>query len=253
GLDGTIRANASPDLLTPSELSAVEEEASRSRSERRFVVTEEPITAATSGATKAGYSRCSESNYTYMPHRWRDGYAPYLINTSAERPSAISATNLANEIHAARLVWPRGTNSCGMSDKPFRLNPTSIGVTTDRANMKTNTDTCDKRDKKNIIDFGKLGNYLGLSCSWRNILTDLAWESDIRLSSKHKWFWGTQGCTNQYDIRGVLVHEFGHFLGMGHVKEVQAGDLVMSTQSSPCDKAQRTLGRGDLLGIAARY
>lgn len=252
-LDGSIRASASPDLLRPSELSAIEAEATRGRSTRRFVVTEEPTTAAVAGTAKASYSRCADASYTYKRHRWRDGYAPYLINTSAERPASISATNLADEIHAARLVWPRGTNPCGMTIKPLKLNPTSIGVTLARANMKTNQDVCDKRDEKNVVDFGKLGGSLGLSCSWRNIVTDVAWESDIRLSSTDKWFWGNQACTSQYDIRGVLVHEFGHFLGMDHVKEVQSGDLVMSPASSPCDRSQRTLGRGDLLGISARY
>lgn len=252
-LDGSIRASASPDLLEPRELSAMKAEASRGHSTQRFVVEKGPIAAAVAGAAKARYSRCTDSSYTYKRHRWRNGYAPYLINTSAERPGSISATNLANEIHAARLVWPRGTNSCGMTIKPLILNPTSIGVTLDRANMKTSEDVCGKRDEKNVVDFGKLGSSLGLSCTWRNVITDVAWESDIRLNSKQKWFWGKQTCTSQYDIRGVLVHEFGHFLGMDHVKEVQAGDLVMSPQSSPCDTSQRTLGRGDLLGISARY
>ena len=52
----------------------------------------------------------------------------------------------------------------------------------------------------------------------------------------------------------ALAHERGHTFGLDHVSESTHGNLTMSDRSNgPCQSSERSLGRGDVLGLASKY
>ena len=51
-----------------------------------------------------------------------------------------------------------------------------------------------------------------------------------------------------------MTHERGHTFGLNHVAETGHGNLTMSPLiNGPCQINERTLGRGDVLGLDRKY
>ncbi|MDA8435840.1 MAG: hypothetical protein M0Z98_07635 [Actinomycetales bacterium] len=98
---------------------------------------------------------------------------------------------------------------------------------------------------------------LGRACEWHTILPiadDVIYDADVRLNKSSKWYSIIpSGCSNVYEIEGVLMHEFGHVFGLGHVDEATHGNLTMSVNSTPCSYADHTWGKGDYNSLAAHY
>jgi hypothetical protein len=62
------------------------------------------------------------------------------------------------------------------------------------------------------------------------------------------------GCSNRPDLEGLTAHEFGHAFGLLHVDDNTHPDQTMSTYiNSYCSGLERTLGAGDLAGLASLY
>ena len=49
------------------------------------------------------------------------------------------------------------------------------------------------------------------------------------------------------------THEWGHTFGLGHISEEAHGKLTMSPLIKTWQKSERTLGKGDVLGLDNRY
>lgn len=80
-------------------------------------------------------------------------------------------------------------------------------------------------------------------------------EADVQFNTTTYNFTDTGGspsCSNQYDIRSVGTHEAGHVFGLGHVGAGHS-NLTMYTNSFVCRTIARSLGRGDMLGLASIY
>ncbi|HKO58601.1 MAG TPA: matrixin family metalloprotease [Thermoanaerobaculia bacterium] len=60
----------------------------------------------------------------------------------------------------------------------------------------------------------------------------------------------TDGCSGEYDIDGIMVHEVGHVIGLGHSSVAGA---TMYPSVSSCNFANRTLEADDLAGRNALY
>ena len=55
-------------------------------------------------------------------------------------------------------------------------------------------------------------------------------------------------------MESTVTHERGHTFGLAHVSERRHGKLTMSSDSEgACQTSERTLGRGDVLGLARKY
>lgn len=77
-------------------------------------------------------------------------------------------------------------------------------------------------------------------------------DADVYTSERHAFFSSreTDGCSGEYDIDGVMVHEVGHVIGIGH-SNVQGATMYPSV--SACNTANRTLERDDTAAKSDLY
>jgi hypothetical protein len=70
-------------------------------------------------------------------------------------------------------------------------------------------------------------------------------DADVYTNTKYKYTSSneTDGCSGEYDIDGIMVHEVGHVIGIGHSNV--AGSTMYPTVSS-CNFNNRTLEADDL-------
>ncbi len=88
------------------------------------------------------------------------------------------------------------------------------------------------------------------------------WRSTPYRNHDFKWFDTKDkpnNCRSQYrqaDLERVATHERGHTLGLGDIYG-ESGDehpkLTMGGASHTCTKMQRSLGKGDVLGLKELY
>ncbi|HEY0156537.1 MAG TPA: matrixin family metalloprotease [Thermoanaerobaculia bacterium] len=76
---------------------------------------------------------------------------------------------------------------------------------------------------------------------------DRIYDADIYTNTAHLFYSsGETGCSGEYDINGIMVHEAGHLIGIGHSNVAGA---TMYPSISACNTSARTLASDD---IAAR-
>lgn len=56
---------------------------------------------------------------------------------------------------------------------------------------------------------------------------------------------GESGCSSEYDINGIMVHEVGHVIGLGHSS---VSGATMYPSISACNTSARTLASDDIAG-----
>ncbi len=132
------------------------------------------------------------------------------------------------------------------------------GNTRTSVDMRTNA-TCTSNDKKSVVGFGDLpSGFTAFACVWSWIQDgpNRVAQSDIRLNkSDHAWTTKLRrGCRGRYDIESSMTHERGHTFGLGEASESSHGNLTMSSKSNgTCQISERTLGRGDAIGLNNKY
>jgi hypothetical protein len=205
--------------------------------------------ASTAGSPPA----CKDSAYHLEGPKWKSTYAWWFRASSA--PSGTDPARAEATLRAAATAITSGRNDCGMPD---RISATHAykGRTTRATNVvSTSTKvTCGTRDGVNVVGYGVLpANYLGVTCYWYD--GNGALEADIKFNDHyHRWFTGASvpsGCTRSFSLRSAAVHEMGHVFGLAHVAEATHANLTMSPV--PCTMGPATLGRGDVLGLRAKY
>jgi hypothetical protein len=149
-------------------------------------------------------------------------------------------------------------NRCGLGDRvPVEL--TYLGDSDNRADIGDRAE-CSGNEGTSEVSFGNLpGGILAVACTVRAINPagyDEVFESDVEVN-KNDFTWTARpkqrSCRNRYDLQAVMTHERGHTFGLEHVGERAHGRLTMSTRINSCSNAERTLGRGDVLGLGQKY
>ena len=71
------------------------------------------------------------------------------------------------------------------------------------------------------------------------------YDADVYTSKRHPFYSSREpdGCSGEYDIDGVMVHEVGHVIGIGH-SNVQGATMYPSV--SACNANNRTLEADDI-------
>jgi hypothetical protein len=202
-----------------------------------------------------GPPACEDTAYNLEGHEEDDLFQWYFNADST--PGEITKAEAESALRAGIINITHSENNCGMGDN---VSATSnyLGRTNRTADMDSEGGcaTMFGRDQVSVVDFGN-HQKVGKACWWYVPLvgTDELLEGDFRLN-KADYDWtvspGT-GCSNDYDVESVATHEWGHIFGMAHVAEDGHANLTMSTQVSPCTSGQRTLGRGDVLGLRQIY
>jgi hypothetical protein len=194
---------------------------------------------------------CKDKARNLLPFRWDNTFAWRF--RAGSTPSGLSKDAVEKRLRWAATNITRSDNSCSMSDlvsaKHRYDGRTTRGVQISAAGG------CGTRNGHNTVAFGDLpAGVLGVACTWYS--SGAALESDIKLNkADHKWTAAIGStCKSRYSVEAVATHEFGHVFGLGHVSESSHGNLTMSTAiNGPCQNAESTLGRGDVLGLRAIY
>lgn len=72
---------------------------------------------------------------------------------------------------------------------------------------------------------------------------DRIYDADVYTNTSHQFYSsGESGCSGEYDINGIMVHEVGHVIGIGH-SNVSGATMYPSVSS--CNTGPRTLASDD--------
>ena len=73
------------------------------------------------------------------------------------------------------------------------------------------------------------------------------YDADVYTNTKYKYYSSREsdGCSAEYDIDGIMVHEVGHVIGLGHST---VSGATMYPSVSACNAGNRTLEADDIAG-----
>ena len=107
------------------------------------------------------------------------------------------------------------------------------------------------------LDVGDFGSPRTCTYTWAGSSPEEVAESDIKLNSvDKKWTVkpNAASCSRRWDIQSIMTHERLHTFGLAHVPENTAGSQsVSSRDNGPCQASERSLGKGDSIGLRERY
>lgn len=206
---------------------------------------------ASAAVTSGGPNPCDDGAKKWNGRR-NNGMDFYVNGETL--PAGLSYADFSAEVDYARNAIRAGNNSCGFPTNAYSISLNRKGSTSGPA---MNTDGSCNYDSYDEIDFGVLDDALGQACvKWTTVpfADDRISEADIRLDKDFRYFRILpSNCTSAYEVSGLLVHEFGHSFGMGHVSEDTHGQLTMSTNSTRCSYADHSFGLGDYNNMNDHY
>jgi hypothetical protein len=221
----------------------------------------ENLLSGSSGTYPTTKPECGQDAYSlgdeqqYGTFQWYIGDGSYPAALSYDGFVTVAKRAMSN-------IADTNTNCAGIPDK-VDFTATFMGFTTVESDFVIvgGDSKCDSRDGVSTLDAANLdgnGNPpLAAECDWHSTRAerDDIIESDVRFNIANYDFTTTpaSGCSGKYDVEGVLTHEFGHTVGLGHVSEASYPWMTMSTTEGFCDSSQRTLGKGDIHALDLLY
>jgi hypothetical protein len=209
------------------------------------------------GATPraSGPSACRDSYRNPWSSRLNN-YIRWYFNRGST-PSYLPDRGVVRAMQRAGTNVSAVRDGCGIGDSvPAVLK--YQGTTGSSVDM-SRSGACGNNDHKSVVGFGDLSSgFTGSTCIWSWIQDgpDRINSSDVRLN-KADYAWTTRvtsGCRGRYDVESTMTHERGHTFGLGDVSEGSHGNLTMSSGSNgPCQTSERSLGRGDAVGLNEKY
>lgn len=199
---------------------------------------------------------CRDPAYTGA--KWRVAKTfRYRINWRTT-PSELSRVSAIAAIRRGGGNVARTANGCKLGDRvPARI--IYEGYSAARAGVGADS-RCTGNDRTSVVSFGNLGSRIfATTCTYYDFKPgfDRVTYSDVKINKADRR-WTTKprarSCKRAIDLEGVMTHERGHTFGLGHVAEKAHRDLTMSPIiNGPCQASERSLGRGDVLGLGRKY
>ncbi|QSB23645.1 matrixin family metalloprotease [Curtobacterium sp. 24E2] len=199
--------------------------------------------AAAPSATTAAITKCTSTANARNGYRW-SSTVKWYYNESGQKSSYAK-----DALRKAANTWTGTITSCGRTVTSSARN-SYVRLATQAPGL-TDKGGCAASNGYSVVGWGKLpSGTLGVTCVWYDG-NGIAKESDQRYATSYNWS-STATCSGtRFDTQAVATHEWGHLYGLGHV---QTGtDQVMEPSGGYCDTGSRTLGFGDMTGIAAIY
>jgi Matrixin len=196
------------------------------------------------------FDKCRDGGYALSSSWWRRTYEWRFRARST--PAGTKRFTALVALRRAVTTITHGSNHCGLRDE---IDATSnyVGRTRRRGNIDANSD-CTSPDGTNTVSFGRISpKDLSLTCWWT--VGNHSVEADI-VFNKADYSWTTHwqsGCTDSWSLRDIATHEFGHAFGLAHVNPLLHPNQTMTPVIRPCQNSQASLGRGDVLGLRAKY
>lgn len=110
------------------------------------------------------------------------------------------------------------------------------------------TNAAPANDGVNQIRWGSTSGSLATTTIWTNTTTGDILEADCVFNDSFTWSTASPTPAGQFDIESVMLHEFGHILGLDH----STAPAIMQP-SIPNGTQRRTLNADDQAGIRAIY
>lgn len=196
---------------------------------------------------------CLDDRHSLNAYHW-SGVLAWRYN-DAGRPAGHSRAAVVRALVHGAEGLPSARNVCGIADE-VRAAQAYLGetVVAPTIGVAGGVISCSPSDGHNVVGWEDLpNNTLGYACTWSS--AGEAFESDILLDNVHPWYTGDTappGCFDQFSLRGVVTHEFGHAFGLGH-SPGNSCNLTMYPSIPPCIDDRNDLGLGDVLGLEAHY
>lgn len=110
------------------------------------------------------------------------------------------------------------------------------------------TNTAPVNDGVNQIRWGTTSGSLATTTWWFNTTTNDILEADCVFNDNFTWSTAATTPANQFDVESVMLHEFGHYLSLGH-----STPPAIMQPTIPSGTQRRTLTADDRDGIRAIY
>lgn len=211
------------------------------------------------GAAASGPAACRDGHYNNLDRKVHADLKWYFNPRTA--PSELSRKGAARAIRRGTVNITEVQDNCGGLPDRVKWRMLYQGSTRATAQLGK-SGNCNGNDMDTVVSFGTLPrSALAVTCTIttpeRGPNNDRVKWSDIKLNSSH-FNWTTRpqspSCKRRYDVESTITHERGHTFGLAHVSESDHGNLTMSDRSNgTCQSSERTLGRGDALGLNRKY
>jgi hypothetical protein len=217
-------------------------------------VGEETAEASRTAATRSSPEECRDA--AHQSNDWRVVESlGYRINHGSIPPE-LSRVAAEAAIRRAGGNITGTDNDCKMGDRV----PAVLNYNGDSEAQAIGPFGCVGGDGTNVVSFGDLeSGILAKACIYfrEEAGFNRVVGSDIQVN-KADYRWTTRprarSCKGRYDLEAVVTHERGHTFGLGHVLEQDHAKLTMSGGiNGPCQMSERSLGRGDVLGLDRKY
>jgi hypothetical protein len=194
---------------------------------------------------------CADRAFNSLGYRVNQGLRYRFKLSSTPRNLARAAAIKAIRWGGANMVG--ANNSCRLGDR-VQATLSYAGRTGLSADV-TKDGRCVGNDGVSVTSFGSLPRALAVTCVF--YMNGSVTSSDLQINkTNYRWTTkpGSRSCKRMWDLVSVVTHERGHTLGLGHVPEASHRNLTMSPIiNGSCQSSERTLGRGDVLGLEAKY
>jgi len=197
---------------------------------------------------EAAGSQCSPSHEGDCgePLRWRNRCTGFSMQEAGSRRVSANTTN--DLLAAAFETWMKA--DCGEGRRPGiiiqdmgRVACTDLEYNSDRGNANIVV----YREKR--WPHESSGHNVALTTTTFDPVTGELFDADIELNAANFEF-STDDEDASYDLESVLVHEAGHFLGLGHSDAIEA---TMFSVYAEGDTSLRVLDPDDVAAICDLY